>query len=147
MTKKYYHTQTFQRVDIEESVYDSWILANNPKAQVYQPLPPEPVFDENTQRVEWGNSGWVVIDLTSEEIAAKTRKVWQTKTDFWNEFSSNEQLSIMDSTIPEIRLLDRQLVVWSGEIWSDDQRVLDGLDALVASGIISSSRKTEIISK
>ena len=147
MIKKYYHTETFQIVDIEESVYDSWILSNNPKAQIYQPLPPQPSYDEETQRVEWGNAGWVIIDLTPEEIAAKTRKVWRDKADFWNEFTSSEQLAIMDSTISDIRLLDRQLVVWSGEIWSDDARVLNGLDALVIAAIITSQRKAEILSK
>ena len=145
MTKKYYHTETFQRVDIEESVYDSWTLSNNPKAQIYQPIPPVPSFDEESQRVEWGDSGWVVIDLTQEEIAAKTRKVWQTKAEFWNEFTNSEQIAIMDSTNTDIRLLDRQLVIWSGEVWSDDVRVQSGLNGLVAVGILTPDRKVEIL--
>jgi hypothetical protein len=147
MIKKYYHTETFQIVDIEESVYDSWVSSNNRKAQIYQPLPPQPSYNEDTQRVEWDDTGWVVINLTPEEIAAKTRKVWKDKADFWNEFSNSEKLAIMDSTIPDIRLLDRQLVVWSGEIWSDDARVLNGLDALVTAAIITNQRKAEILSK
>jgi hypothetical protein len=147
MTKKYYHTETFQIVDIEELVYDSWISSNNLKAQIYQPLPPQPSYNEETQRIEWGDAGWNVIDLTQEEIAAKTRKIWETKADFWNEFTSSEQLDIMDSTIPDIRLLDRQLIVWSGEIWSDDERVLNGLNALVITGIITDQRKAEILNR
>jgi hypothetical protein len=147
MTKKYYNTTTFNRVDIEDSTMELWISVNNPKAEIYQLVPEQPPHDPETQRVEWGSTGWVIIDLTAEEITAKTRKVWPTKAEFWNEFTSAEQIAIMDSTIPDIRLLDRQLLVWPGEVWSDDVRVQAGLDGLVGVGILTPERKTEILSK
>jgi hypothetical protein len=145
MTKKYYHTETYERVDISDSTMDSWILSNNPKSQIYQLVPELPQYNPDTQKVEWGDTGWVVIDLTEEEIAAKTRKVWQTKAEFWNEFTNSEQIAIMDSTNTDIRLLDRQLVIWSGEVWSDDVRVQSGLNGLVAVGILTPERKVEIL--
>jgi hypothetical protein len=145
MTKKYYHTETYERVDISDSTMDSWILSNNPKSQIYQLVPELPEYNSDTQKVEWGDTGWVVIDLTQEEIAAKTRKVWQTKAEFWNEFTNSEQIAIMDSTNTDIRLLDRQLVIWSGEVWSDDVRVQSGLNGLVAVGILTPERKVEIL--
>lgn len=115
---------------------------------------PEPEHDQATQVCEpalsWYDDrverGWTIRDLTPEEIAAKTRKVWKNAGLFWNEFTPTEQLAIMDSTQPEIRLLDRALVVWAGEVWSDDVRVQNGLDALVFNGIISAERKAEILS-
>ena len=73
------------------------------------------------------------------------RKIWLNSGDFWNQFTPTEQLAIMDSTQPEIRLLDRALVVWAGEVWSDDPRVQNGLDALITAGIISAERKAEIL--
>ena len=145
MTKKYYHTETYERVDISDSTMDSWILSNNPKSQIYQLVPELPQYNPDTQKVEWGDTGWGVIDLTEEEIAAKTRKVWQTKAEFWNEFTNSEQIAIMDSTNTDIRLLDRQLVIWSGEVWSDDVRVQSGLNGLVAVGILTPERKVEIL--
>lgn len=125
---------------------EGWIAANNPKAQIYLPVPDVPQYDENTEKVEW-RQGWQIIPLTNDEIAAKTRKVWRTKNEFWNEFSPSEQLAVMDSTVPEIRLLDRQLLIWPGEVWGDDERVINGLNALVAVGILTIERKEEILSK
>jgi hypothetical protein len=73
------------------------------------------------------------------------RKIWPTVADFWAEFSETEQIAIIDSDIPGIRLLDRQLLVWRGEVWSDDERVQQGLGGLVAVGILTAERREEIL--
>jgi hypothetical protein len=73
------------------------------------------------------------------------RKVWATKAEFWGEFTEAEQLAIMDSTVAGIKLLDRQLLVWNGEVWSDDARVQAGLSGLVAVGILTAERKAAIL--
>jgi hypothetical protein len=76
---------------------------------------------------------------------ASTQKVWPTVADFWAEFTSSEQIVIIDSTDSNIRLLLEALRMWRGEVWSDDPRVTNGLDALVAAGIITTERRQEII--
>ena len=76
---------------------------------------------------------------------ASTQKVWLTVADFWAEFTSSEQIVIIDSTDSNIRLLLEALRMWRGEVWSDDPRVTNGLDALVAAGIITTERRQEII--
>jgi hypothetical protein len=89
---------------------------------------------------------------TMEELEAawaqlEARKIWHTVADFWAEFSDAEKLAIADSTIPGIRLLHEELRMWRGEVWSDDAKVQQGLSGLVAVGILTESRKTEIFAK
>jgi hypothetical protein len=73
------------------------------------------------------------------------RKVWATASAFWAEFTQTEKLAILASAVPEIRLLDRELVLWQGELWSDDPRVQAGLAALVQTGILTEERRGEIL--
>lgn len=89
---------------------------------------------------------------TLEELEAawaqlEARKIWHTVADFWAEFSDAEKLAIAGSTIPGIRLLHEELRMWRGEVWSDDPKVQAGLTGLVAVGILTESRKTEILTK
>jgi hypothetical protein len=84
--------------------------------------------------------------LILEEVEkAKNRKIWPTVADFWSEFTDTEKLAIADSTIDGIKLLREELRMWRGEVWSDDQRVQQGLGGLVALGILTDERKTEIL--
>ena len=83
--------------------------------------------------------------LAAHDAAMEERKVWATKAEFWEEFTEAEQLEIMGSTVAGIRLLDRQLLVWNGEVWSDDPRVQAGLSGLVAVGILTAERKAAIL--
>jgi hypothetical protein len=89
---------------------------------------------------------------TLEELEAawaqlEARKIWHTVADFWSEFSDTEKLAIAGSTISGIRLLHEELRMWRGEVWSDDPKVQAGLTGLVAVGILTESRKTEIFAK
>jgi len=89
---------------------------------------------------------------TMEELEAawaqlEARKIWHTVADFWAEFSDTEKLAIADSAISGIRLLHEELRMWRGEVWSDDPKVQAGLSGLVAVGILTESRKTQILTK
>jgi len=87
-------------------------------------------------------------DAMEAQLAAVVdRKIWLTVADFWAEFSDAEKLAIAGSTIPGIRLLHEELRMWRGEVWSDDPKVQAGLSGLVAVGILTESRKTEILTK
>lgn len=73
------------------------------------------------------------------------RKIWSTVSEFWNEFTILEKSGIIESPSTQIKLLNTELAMWRGDVWSDDERVQMGLDALVSAGIISESRKNEIV--
>jgi hypothetical protein len=89
---------------------------------------------------------------TLEELEAawaqlEARKIWPSAAELWNEFTRTEKLAIADSTNPDIRLLHEDLRVRRGEVWSDADEVQQGLGLLVAVGILTESRKTEITTK
>lgn len=100
------------------------------------PPPTQQELDESRPAAE---AAWLAAQAEPE------RKVWPTAAAFWQSFTSPEQLAILNSQIPEIRLLDRALVLWQGELWSDDARVQQGLGALVATGILTEARRDEIL--
>jgi hypothetical protein len=115
-------------------------------------LRPEAQFEmrpDDFTTLQWHGPG---EPPTMEELEAawaqlEARKIWHTVADFWAEFSDTEKLAIADSTIPGIRLLHEELRMWRGEVWSDDLKVQQGLSGLVAVGILTESRKTEIFAK
>jgi hypothetical protein len=86
-------------------------------------------------------------ELQTAWAQLEARKIWHTVADFWSEFSDAEKLAIADSTIPGIRLLHEELRMWRGEVWSDDAKVQAGLSGLVAVGILTESRKSQILAK
>jgi hypothetical protein len=86
-------------------------------------------------------------ELEAAWVQLEAHKIWTTVSDFWAEFSDPEKLDISDSTIPDIRLLHEELRMWRGEVWSDDTKVQKGLVGLVTVGILTESRKTEILTK
>jgi hypothetical protein len=85
------------------------------------------------------------LHLAWERLQA--RKIWPSAAELWNEFTRAEKLAIADSTNVDIRLLHEDLRVRRGEVWSDADEVQQGLGLLVAVGILTESRKTEILTK
>lgn len=72
------------------------------------------------------------------------RKVWPTVAAFLREFSMPELAAIALSTNPTIAALRLVLASWPGQVWSDNEQIQIGLDALVSTGIIDQSRRDEI---
>lgn len=144
----YYDIQKFEIREMSDSLYFEWIETNNPKKDYFQPVPEKPSFDPVLQKEpQWGNGVWIVIDKTEEELQADARKVWDNASAFVQEFSLQEMASISLSQDPVIAALRLILSTWFGEVWSDDLRVINGLDSLVASGIIDENRRQEILNK
>lgn len=112
-----------------------------------------PVYNQFTEKVEpiikWFQDrverDWQILPLTPEEIVIKSRKVWSTSARYLNEFTLLEIGQISLSTDPTIAALRLLMSSWDGEVWSDDLRVVAGLDALESNGIIDSSRRSEIL--
>ena len=144
----YYDIQKFEIRDLPDSLYSSWIESDNPKKDYFQPVPEKPSFDPVFQKEpQWGNGVWILIDKTEEEIQADARKVWENASAFIQEFSLQEMASISLSQEPVIAALRLLLSTWFGEVWSDDPRVINGLDSLITSGIIDENRRQQILNK
>lgn len=102
----------------------------------------DPVLEWYPDRVE---RDWVVRDMTPEELAAATRKVWPDTAHFWGEFTDTEAESIAISTHPYVRRLAATLYTWRSVLFSDDPRVAGGLQLLEAVGILTPERRTAIL--
>jgi hypothetical protein len=86
-------------------------------------------------------------DIAEKAEAIAARKIWQDSAHFLESFSLAETAAISissDATIAALRLI---LATWGNEIWSDDARIVAGLDALVAAQIITTQRREAIIAK
>jgi hypothetical protein len=144
----YYDIQKFEIRELPDSVYLSWIETSNPKKDYFKPVPEKPSFDPVLQKEPvWSYGFWIVENKTEEELQADARKVWQNASAFVQEFSLQEMASISLSQDPVIAALRLLLSTWFGEVWSDDLRVVNGLDSLVTSGIIDENRRQEILNK
>lgn len=89
------------------------------------------------------------MPVSAEELAALPRggaavKTWANAEYFMAEFSLPEMGAIALSADPTIAALRFMLSTWFSTVRADDERVILGLATLVAAGIISEARRTEI---
>ena len=75
----------------------------------------------------------------------KPKKIWPNAEAFVAEFTMSELSAISLATNTTIAALRFMLSTWSGEIHSDDPRVMEGLFALFVTNTMSSTRLSEII--
>lgn len=80
-------------------------------------------------------------------LAASVRKTWPNVAAFLSAFTMTELAGISLSTDPPLAALRILLLSHPDEVWSDDPRILAGLDALVAAGVITEERRSEIVAK
>lgn len=90
---------------------------------------------------------WVIRDMAPIELADNLRKTWTTSQAFLSEFTISEMAGIGLSADPTIAALRLMLSVWSGQIHSDDERVVTGLAALHIAGILTAERRAQILAK
>lgn len=85
-------------------------------------------------------------ELVPVDVGPKT---WPDVSDFYSEFSATpenpEQYLIQVSADPAVVVARAQLAMWRGEVVGTDPRMVSGLSALVAAGILSQSRVDEIL--
>lgn len=109
-----------------------------------------PEFDPSTHRL----AGTEVIETEARtvhygwqvEALPPTVKSWPSKSEFWAEFTQEEKAGIITSTNIGIRMLDKELTMWTTTVRADDARILAGLSALTAAGILTTERSTAILS-
>lgn len=75
----------------------------------------------------------------------QTIKIWTNVQSFMAEFTMPEKAQIALSTDPTLAALRLELSAWLSDVYSNDQRVVTGLDKLVELDIITAQRKAEII--
>ena len=102
----------------------------------------DPELEWYPDRVE---RDWIVRDMTPEELAASTRKVWKDTGEFWAEFTDAEAQAIATSSHPVVRQLVVTLSTWRSVLYSDDPRVAGGLQLLEAVGILTPARRAAIL--
>jgi hypothetical protein len=109
-----------------------------------------PECDPLTQRL----SGTETIDTEARtvhygwqvEALPPAVKTWPSKAEFWAEFSDEEKAAIITSANIGIRMLDKELTMWTATVRADDTRILAGLSALTSAGILTTERSTAILS-
>jgi hypothetical protein len=89
----------------------------------------------------------IAAEAAAAATALAARKVWPTVSEFWAEFENGEKYAIETSPSPEIIVLRADLKLWLKDVWSDDPRIVLGLDTLVAAGIIDEARRVTILTK
>jgi len=92
-------------------------------------------FDDRVERQ------WTVRARTPEELV----KIWANAQAFMAEFTDDEKAGIANSTDTTVAALRLEISTWFSQVYSNDPRVIAGLDKLVELDIITEARKTEII--
>ncbi len=107
---------------------------------------PEPVYDPETQRVYWASHEWKIEEISQEELAAQSRKIWANTQEFMEEFTVGEKFQIANSTDSNLVYLRFTLANWTSRVFSDHPDVLTAMALLQGLGIIDEARKNEILS-
>lgn len=72
-------------------------------------------------------------------------KIWPNVQQFIAEFTMDEKAAVSMSTDPTIAALRLELSTWFSEVHANDPRVVMGLEKMVELGMITTERKTQII--
>jgi hypothetical protein len=68
--KNYYNINTFERKDIDESLYNHWVSNNNPKCLEWLETPAQPSFDPQNEKLEWINGSWTILPIEPSSYSA-----------------------------------------------------------------------------
>jgi hypothetical protein len=74
-------------------------------------------------------------------------KWWKNSSKFLEEFTADELLSIHTSQVPLVVQLLMTLLAWTDEVWSSDQRIIMGLQALVSLKVLTPERSAAILAE
>ena len=145
-----YNNQIIEFKEIDDFLYQSWVNSNNPKKNSYlivnyttAPAVSSLEIAESSYEIQINSVDqiWTVRNKTADEL----RKVW-TAYEFLNRFTYSErstyrQLAKTDDIVADFMSLAQA----AQEIISDDPTTLSGMNYLVSVGVISESRKNEIL--
>lgn len=138
-------------VDLQPSLHSQWVATNNPKAFVYLPVIRQdmPQFDARTHAADQVATlyptsvvfGWNVRPKTADEL----RQTW-TPLQFLERFTASELDDIENRRLTDagVRAFYRT-ASFAQEVVSDDPRTIAGMDYLQSIGVLTASRKDEIL--
>lgn len=92
-------------------------------------------FDDRVERQ------WIVRARTAEELV----KIWANAQAFMAEFTDEEKSGIANSTDSTVAALRFEISTWFSQVYSNDPRVIAGLDKLVELDILTEARREEIV--
>ena len=134
------HTVTGALHDIDPDIHRHWVESGNPKAVLLTRLPDPPQYDPLTQSPPvWADGAWV-----TEPLPAPFRR-WPGSAAFLADFMPEEALALRNSQNPVIAHLTMILLAWPGEVWATDPRIVQGMAALVAEGILTQARHDQML--
>ena len=134
------HALTGELHDIDPDLHSHWVESGNPKAALLTRLPDPPPHDPLTHLPPvWVDGAWVIDPLPP------AFRRWSGAAEFLSEFTPQEAIALRDSTNPVIARLTMILLAWPGEVWATDQRIVQGMAALVAEGILTQARHDQML--
>jgi len=108
----------------------------------------EPTYDPATQYLTTTET----IDTLAETVTYGYQindlpdyKIWSNAQTFMAEFTTDEKAGIANSTDTTVAALRLEISTWFSQVYSNDPRVIAGLDKLVELDIITEARKEEIV--
>ncbi len=134
------HALTGELHDIDADLHSHWVESGNPKAALLTRLPDPPPHDPLTHLPPV----WVAVAWVTEPLPPAFRR-WSGAAEFLSEFTPQEAIALRDSTNPVIARLTMILLAWPGEVWATDQRIVQGMAALVADGILTQARHDQML--
>jgi len=88
-------------------------------------------------------------ELWAEEQQAIQRrtqaKTWPSVTEFWSEFTMQEEAGVVLSQDPVVQVLRNRLQMWKYEVRADDERITTGMQTLVDKGLLTDERRNQIL--
>lgn len=139
-------------VELDPAVHAAWVASGNPKASVFLPVvtDPIPAYDQTTQAVVASylvgvtivTRKWVIRALTPDE----RRKTW-TSYEFLQRFTAQERAEVRSRSVSDPILADfLMLCTAAQEVVSDDPVTVQAMNYLVSIGVLTESRKNQILS-
>lgn len=151
-TYAYVHNnQIVEFKQIDDTLYQSWVSANNPKKDAYkiaistqEPSVNSDEIAEFTWQINESDvtQVWTVRNKTADEL----RKTW-TAYEFLLRFTAQERATFRAAAVNDPIVADfQELAQAANEIISDDPTTIAGMDYLVSQNLITQQRKDEILS-
>jgi len=148
MSKILYYTPT-QTLKPYPRNDDEPVVGLDPDYEVFDIIQDaEPTYDSATQYLTTTET----IDTVAETVTYGYQinelpdyKIWANAQAFMAEFTDEETFGIANSTDTTVAALRLEISTWFSQVYSNDPRVIAGLDKLVELDIITEARKAEII--
>ena len=137
-------------LDIDYSLYQSWLENNNPKANVFRPVVEDTYPTPNEYQAV--DEDYIIEEnrvlklyILRNKTAEEMRKVW-TAYEFLTRFTQQERATLRTAAQTDPLVADfSQLLGAAQEVISDDPVTIQAMDYLVYAGYITNERRSVIM--